>query len=142
MKQTAFALLLLTAAIRSHAAGPADALAAFHAALARGDQEQARALLSRDVVVYESGHVERTREEYAGHHLPADIAFAASTARKVLQQTVREHGDVAVIWEETETTGSYQGKPVNLLGTGTTVLEKRGEQWVITHVHWSSRKNK
>jgi ketosteroid isomerase-like protein len=32
------------------------------------------------------------------------------------------------------------GKPVHALGTGTMVLEKRGDGWAIVHVHWSSRK--
>jgi len=35
-----------------------------------------------------------------------------------------------------------RGKPVHVFGTGTAVLEKKGDTWAIVHVHWSSRKAK
>ena len=71
-----------------------------------------------------------------------DMEFAKSSTRKVLKQTERIDGKTAVVWEETETTGTSRGKPVHAFGTGTAVLEKRGDTWAIVHVHWSSRKAK
>ncbi|MFC4933006.1 YybH family protein [Massilia sp. GCM10023247] len=126
----------------SLAATPTDTVNAFHAALARGDQAGALAFLSPQVAIYEAGHVERSRDEYAGHHLGGDIAFAKSSTRKVLKQAERIEGNMALVMEETETTGSANGKPVHAFGTGTTVLEKKGDDWSIVHVHWSSRKAK
>lgn len=142
IKNSAGALLLATAAVASHAATPADVLDAFHAALANGDSAKAQSLLAPQLLVFESGHVERSRSEYAGHHLPADMEFAQATRRKVLQQIVRDHGQFAVITQETETTGTFRDKPVHLFGTETAVLQRDGDQWTITHVHWSSRKKK
>lgn len=124
------------------AATPAETVAAFHEALASGKADQAGALLSSTIQIYESGHVERSRDEYAGHHLPADMAFAKATSSKVLKQTERVDGKLAVVMRETETTGKYQNKSVHLFGTETALLEKQGEQWLITHMHWSSRKPK
>ena len=142
MLRIAFALLMMMLAGPGSAAGPQQALAAFHAALAAGDKAKATELLAADVLIYESGFVERSRDEYASHHLSADMAFSQAVTRKVLQHGVRSAGSQAVIWEETETTGTYKGKPVHLFGTETAVLEKKGDGWVIVHVHWSSRKAK
>ena len=147
---TKFVLSVLFAAVSMHAfAAPPTAavdanasLAAFHAALARGDKEGALALLAPKVAIYESGYVEASREEYAHHHLGGDIAFAKTSTRKVLRHSEKMEGNTSIIWEETETTGTSGGKPVHSFGTETAVLEKTGDRWVITHVHWSSRKAK
>lgn len=122
------------------AATPADVVAAFHQALAAGDAAKATALLSSKVEIYESGYVERSRDEYAAHHLGADMQYAGATNSRVLRQSERIAGNVAVVLRETETTGRFQGNPVHQLGTETMMLEKDGDGWVISHVHWSSRK--
>jgi hypothetical protein len=57
-------------------------------------------------------------------------------------QGERAEGKTAVVWQENETTGTANGKPVHLFGTETAVLEKSGDGWTILHVHWSSRKAK
>jgi ketosteroid isomerase-like protein len=123
-------------------ATPKETVAAFHAALSAGDKATALSLLAPEVAIYEAGHVERSRDEYASHHLPGDIEFARSSTRTVLRESERIDGNTAVVWEETETTGKAMGMPVRALGTGTMVLEKRGDGWAIVHVHWSSRKLK
>lgn len=130
------------AAATSLAASPKETLAAFHEALASGDRAKAGALLAPEVAIYEAGYVERSRAEYASHHLGGDIEFAKKARRTVLRQTERIDGKTAVLWEETETTGSMHGQSVHQFGTETAVLEKNGENWSIVHVHWSSRKAK
>jgi hypothetical protein len=144
--QSCAALLLATAlcavSAQSLAATPKETLAAFHDALARGDKTKATSLLAADVAIYEAGYVERSRDEYAGHHLGGDIEFAKNATRKVLKQSERIDGKTAVVWEETETTGVSRGKPVHVFGTETAILQKNGEDWTIVHVHWSSRKAK
>jgi hypothetical protein len=126
----------------SHAADAKQALDSFHAALAAGDKAKALELLAPEVAIYEAGFVERSRDEYANHHLQGDMAFAKSSARKVLKQTERTDGNTAIIWAETETKGTSRGKELHVLGTETAILEKKGDSWAIVHVHWSSRKAK
>jgi ketosteroid isomerase-like protein len=135
-------MALLSTSALSLAATPKETVEAFHAALAGGDTAKAAALLAPEVTIYEAGHVERSREEYANHHLGGDIEFAKTSTRKVLKQTERIDAKTAVVWEETETTGISRGKPVHVFGTGTAVLERNGDHWSIVHVHWSSRKAK
>lgn len=63
----------------SRSAPPREAAAvvdAFHAALRRGDTRAAAALLSDDALIFETGGAERSKAEYAAHHLPADAEFS------------------------------------------------------------------
>lgn len=138
----ALAAMSLSCASSAFAAGPSDALAAFHAALAAGDKAKAIGIMAPEVAIYESGYVEGSRNDYASHHLGEDIGFARTTTRKVLKHSERIEGNVAVIWEETETTGTAQGKAIHAFGTETAILEKKADAWSIIHVHWSSRKAK
>lgn len=124
------------------AASPTEALAAFHDALVAGDKARATGLLAADIAIYEAGHVERSREEYAGHHLGGDMEFAKNSTRKVLKQSERVDGNTAIVWQETETTGNLRGTAIRMLGTETAVLQKKNGAWSIVHVHWSSRKAK
>jgi hypothetical protein len=140
--QGALGVLLMAWAASAFAASPAGTMAAFHAALKVGDRNGALALMSPKVVIYESGYVELTREEYANRHLDSDIAFSKSTTSTSLQQSERIAGDMASVLEQSETTGQFQGKPVHAVSLETALLEKQGETWVIVHLHWSSRKLK
>jgi len=142
-KTSLLSLMLVGVSVHAvTAAAPRDSLAAFHAALAAGHKTTALELLAPKVAIYESGYVEASRDEYASHHLGSDIDFAKASTRKVLRHSEKIDGNTAIIWEETETTGTFGGAPVHSFDTETAVLEKRGGQWLITHVHWSSRKAK
>lgn len=142
MRQLISLIAALAISAPLQAANPTEKVAAFHQALANGKLEQVSTLLSPDIQIYESGYVERSRKEYAGHHLPADIEFAKATTNKVLKQTERVEGNLAVVLQETETTGKFKGNTIHLFGTETALLEKHEGEWVIVHIHWSSRKSK
>lgn len=116
----------------------AEVVTAFHAALARGNQATAASLLADDALIYESGGVERTKAEYASHHLPADTAFAAATKRTVTRRSGHADGDTAWIATESTTTGAYKGRPINSRSTETMVLRREDGAWRIAHIHWSS----
>jgi ketosteroid isomerase-like protein len=124
------------------AAGPTEVVGEYHAAVASGNTGKALSLLSPDVQIFESGYVEQSKEEYAAHHLPADIAFAKTAKRKVLKSSERVLGDLAVVMQETDTQGMHKGAPVHVIGTETAVLEKKDDDWLVVHFHWSSRKVK
>ena len=130
---------LAAVGIQAYAATPGETMRAFHAALTAGDKAAATALMSPDVVVFESGHVERTRDEYVREHLAEDIAFSKTTTRKVSRHAEHAEGNSATVLEETVTTGAFKGKPVHALGLETALLEKQGDGWLIVHLHWSSR---
>lgn len=142
MKKIIISITLSALASLAYANEPNEVLAAFQAALTSGDQAKAAELLAPDITIYESGYVERSRAEYTEYHLPGDIAFAKTSTHKILQRSERREGNLAVIWEETETKALVKNKQVRYLGTSTALLQKTGDTWTIMHVHWSSRKPK
>ena len=137
-----FAALLLPAMSAVAQSAPAEVVERLHRAIAIGDTAGATAILAIDVQIFESGYVERTRDEYLAHHFEADAKFAKAVKRTVVRQNVQVAGDMALVMAETESAGSYEGKLVKLLGTETAVLRQNDGQWLIVHLHWSSRKAK
>jgi len=121
---------------------PSSALDGFHLAIIRADRAAAASVLAADVQIFESGFVERSRDEYLSHHFDADARFATTVTRKVIRRGEQMAGNMALILEETESSGSYEGQPLKLIGTETAVLRFNGENWQIVHIHWSSRKPK
>lgn len=135
-------LLLAAASLPCLAATPAETMDAFQRALAEGRRDAALALLSPKVQIFESGFVERSRDEYAAHHLDSDMDFLRATNSRLLRHAEMRDGATAIVMRETETTGSYKNAEVHLFGLETAVLEQHGDGWLIVHLHWSSRKAK
>lgn len=133
------AIFLLGAAAPAAADDPATTVDAFHTALAAGDRDAALALLAEDLTVFESGWAERSREEYAGHHLGADMEFSAATAREIVARSSGEAGDTAWVLTETRTSGTFREREISSLGLETMVLHRTEDGWRIAHIHWSSR---
>lgn len=122
------------------AAAPAVAVVdAFHAALGSGDPEAVLSMLTEDVMVLEEGGAERSRDEYAGHHLRADMTFAAATTTEVTRRASWIEGNVAWVLTEGRTTGAFNSRPVDRLTAETMILHRDGDVWRIRHIHWSSR---
>lgn len=116
-------------------ATPESTAAAFRRALESGQEQAALALLAPDVLVYESGDRNRSRDEYAARHLRADLAFLAKARVRQLEQKAWAHGDLA--WVATRS--RIAGRSLELIGTETLVLRRTPEGWRIVHIHWSSR---
>lgn len=112
---------------------------AFHAALGSGDADAVLALLAEDVMILEEGGAERSREEYAGHHLPADMTFAAATEAEVTRRAAWIEGDTAWVLTEGRTSGQFNGRAIDRLTAETVILQRHADGWRIRHIHWSSR---
>ena len=121
---------------------PGNVWDGFHLAIVKADRSAAESALAADVQIFESGFVERSRDEYMSHHFEADAKFAKAVPRKVTRHTEQVAGSMALILEETESAGNYEGQPLKLIGTETAVLRLNGGHWQIVHIHWSSRKPK
>lgn len=118
------------------AAGVVDA---FHAALETGDTAAALALMSDDVMIFEEGGAERSRGEYASHHLEADAAYAAASVSALSRRAGWASGDVAWIVSEGETQGQAGNSATGRLTVETMILKRGPDGWRIQHIHWSSR---
>lgn len=123
----------------SASARPAAAVVdAFHAALRRGDMDAAHSLLAVNALIYESGGVERGRQEYAAHHLGADAAFAKAVPGTVTRRAGDAVANIAWIATEGRTVGNYKDKAVDRVTAETMVLRRQAKAWKIVHIHWSS----
>lgn len=122
--------------------GPEAAADGLHAALVAGDESAVRQLLAENVLIYESGGVEASLEEYAQHHMHADMTFMKSVQREILNRQVFDGGDQAVVTTRARLTGSYKDRPVDVDSTETLVLAQAQGTWKVTHIHWSSRSRK
>lgn len=127
-------------AVAPEARGAAASVDAFHAALRRGDAKAAVALLADDVLIFESGGVERSKAEYRSHHLGADAKFAAAVPSELTGRAGEASGQLAWIASEGRTTGNFNGRTVDLMTTETMVLRRVGKAWRIVQIHWSSGK--
>jgi len=116
-----------------------QAVEGFHAALAAGETQRALDYLAPDVLNVEEGGAERSRAEYASHHLAADAAFTHAVPSTPLASTGEAIGDLAYIVTESRMTGTYNGKPVDRLSAESMMLRNGPAGWKIVHIHWSSR---
>ena len=133
--QRAAAFPMTPAAVPRAAAAVVDA---FHAAIGRGDLAGAAALLDANVLIYESGRAERSKAEYASHHLPADAMFAKALRRTVTRRSGRAEGNLAWVTTEARSQGKYKNKVIDSVGMETMILKRTGPAWRVVHIHWSS----
>ena len=120
------------------AAKAAAAVDAFHAALGRGDTAAALAFLAEEALIFEEGGAERSKAEYAGHHLAADAAFSQAVRAVTTRRTGAASGDFAWIASEARSTGTFKGRAVDRNVAETMVLRRGRDGWKIVHIHWSS----
>jgi len=109
----------------------------FHQALQGGDKSKARGFLADDVIIYEGGRVERSADDYANHHMLADMKYLAQLKVEILEHEVREVGETAYSISKTKLTGEFQGKDVKSEGMESMILMKKNGKWKIAHIHWS-----
>ncbi|MGH8461866.1 MAG: nuclear transport factor 2 family protein [Stenotrophobium sp.] len=117
----------------------------FHDFLRQGLREQALELLAPDVVIFESGYGENTRDGYARNgHLDDDMRFAAGTVRMVDQRTIisSDAGDLTCVMLIARVLGQYEKQPVNLVQSETMLLRRTDAGWRIVHIHWSGHPGK
>lgn len=119
-------------------AAVSNVVAAFHEALASGDGERALSLLTDRARVLEGGGVE-TRDEYADHHLPADMAFAQAVTRERGDVEIVVRGDVAWAVSTSRAVGTWRERSIDSRTAELVVLERRPQGWRISAIHWSSR---
>ncbi len=122
----------------SDAAAVEATVRGFHQALASGDAAGALRLLAADAVILEGGARE-TRDEYAAHHLAADIEFARAVPmqRGAIQITVS--GNTAWASSTGTLNGTFQARKIDTSTAELMVLSRTASGWEIRAIHWSSQ---
>jgi uncharacterized membrane protein/ketosteroid isomerase-like protein len=118
---------------------PASLIAAQLAdAIATGDINSLRSVVAPDVLIFESGGVESSLDEYEGHHMPADMAFMKAMQREVISRQVLDSGESATVVTRSRIHGMYKDQNVDRKSTETLVMRNEGGLWKVIHIHWSS----
>ena len=107
--------------------------------LKAGDTELLQSIMDPQVLIFESGGVESSWEEYASHHLGADMTFMANMSREIISRKILEQGEFFVIATQARLTGTYRDEQIDSMSDETLVLQKKEQGWRITHIHWSSQ---
>ena len=94
------------------------------------------------MLIFESGEVERSKADYAAHHLGADIAFEAAVKSVMTRRAANSEGSAAWVASEGRTTGNFNGRPIDVSTTETMILRRIGKGWRIVQIHWSSAKSR
>jgi ketosteroid isomerase-like protein len=115
----------------------AKVVSAFHKALKQGDTKAAREILSDSVIIFEGGGIERSAEEYASHHMLADMKYLAAMESELLEHQVFTMGDMAYSISRSKSKGHYKGKEINSTGMESITLKNTASGWTKTHSHWS-----
>lgn len=122
----------------AYPATPEGVVDAYGTALGTRNESAVRALLAPDVIIAEGGGAERSAEQYAGHHMPADMAFTAAVDFTVKKRDVLIAEDMAVVISESQIHGTYNGKTIHSRMMETVALRPVDGRWRIAHIHWSS----
>ncbi|MBB1371907.1 MULTISPECIES: DUF4440 domain-containing protein [Pseudoalteromonas] len=116
----------------------AKVVSSFHTALKQGDKVTARQLLADDVIIFEGGGVERSADEYANHHMLADMKYLSAINSDLLEHQVFINGDMAYSVSRSKNHGNYKGKEISATGMESITLKNTDSGWKITHIHWSN----
>ena len=109
----------------------------FHKALKTNDVKLANSLLSKDVLIYESGNAERSSLKYVSGHMLADMRYLSSVQTELLEHQVKVNGDIAISTSQSKHTRSKTQKTKGSISMETIVVSKIDGEWLITHIHWS-----
>lgn len=139
MVATMFLICMAVPAAAADSADPVATAQAFSAALTARDETTVKTLLAPDVLIYESGGQETSRDEYAGQHMKDDMEFMANAKVQVLDSKHDIGHDRAWVATRSRVTAKYKDKAIDIFSTETLVLKRTPEGWRIVHVQWSSR---
>lgn len=95
-------------------------------------------MMAPDLVVFETGYLEATREEYIKSSLDEDVAFASVTEYRPLSRGVIGSGDHMTVLTKASIKGLFAGQTVDLQQSETMILRRAGTSWEIVHLHWSA----
>lgn len=115
----------------------AKAIATFHRAIISGDEARVKAALHPDVLIFEGTGVERSRDQYASHHMKSDMKFMSGMRVTPVEQHVVVHGKMAFSMAKTHQKGSYKTKEYDFVSNESLSLTLVDGRWLITHIHWS-----
>ena len=94
--------------------------------------------MTRNVVVFEDGLMDRSRDAYAGDHLARDMAFSRNVTRRLENRRQGGSGDERWVTSSYRKIGTFRREKVKQTTRETILLRRERAGWRIAHIHWSS----
>ncbi len=121
-----------------------ETASAYLSAMEASDLDGAEALFAADSLIFETGGVEGSWSNYREHHIGPELdaiqSFEMKRGQPVEQSS--DDGSMALVaWPIEYTIELVDGRVIESRGTVTFVLESQDHDFMIRHLHWSSRRN-
>lgn len=118
----------------------ASAVRALFAAAERNDLRALDTLYAGDsLTVVEGAGINRGWADYRDHHLAPEMKEMKNFRYRPFEVEARVSGPLAWSMFRYALQADVDGKPIDVVGRGTAILERRGDRWVVRHTQTSSR---
>lgn len=118
----------------------AAVVAALFTAAERSDIAALDTLYAGDsLTVIEGSGINRTWADYRDHHLGPELKEMKDFRYRPSEIEIKIRGPIAWAIFRYTLRANVEGRPADVVGRGTAILEKRGNRWVVRHTHTSGR---
>ena len=116
------------------------AITALFAAAERNDMVALDSLYAGDsLTIIEGAGINRGWTDYRDHHLAPEMKEMKHFQYRPLEIEARVDGKTAWALFRYTLKADVNGKPVDIVGRGTAILQLRGSRWVVRHTQTSGR---
>lgn len=91
------------------------------------------------LTIIEGAGIDRTWADYRDHHLVPEMREFRNLQYRPVEIEPHVAGNLAWAIFRYTLTADVNGRPANVIGRGTAILERRGVRWVVRHTHTSGR---
>ena len=115
-------------------------LQALFAAAERNDLRALDSLYAGDsLTVVEGAGINRGWADYRDNHLGPELKEMKNFRYRPFEIEARVSGDLAWAMFRYALAAQVSGRPIDMVGRGTAILERRGARWVVRHTQTASR---
>lgn len=104
----------------------------------RGDLVALEGIFDPNVVVFESGRVNRGWADYRDHHLAPELAAFTERTLRFANLDLRISNGIASVACDFQFDGRSAEGPISVSGVATFLLERTAGVWRIVHLHTST----
>ena len=113
---------------------------ALFAAAERNDLRALDSLYAGDsLTVVEGAGINRGWADYRDNHLGPELKEMKNFRYRPFEIQARVSGDLAWAMFRYALAADMEGRPIDMVGRGTAILERRGARWVVRHTQTASR---
>lgn len=106
----------------------------------RGDLARLGTLYAGDsLTIVEGAGINRGWADYRDHHLAPEMKEMKNFRYRPFEIQARAQGNLGWAIFRYALSADAGGKPVDVVGRGTAILERRGSHWIIRHSQTTSR---